>query len=240
MKVQNFADQKDPLVDSCHQTSWSHLKAILILVWFPEVDGRGETRWEDCKQQMCSSQEFYTSAMQCQPWGTVLYFLLWGTSGGDYALHWKKVGCRVSLPKALSPASSESVSRLTTSNLHFLVSLHFDSYCSQNIRCWTIGWPVGMLRPQESQSMSTQVLFSGLLNSGVNKFQHMQNRCTCGLLAQGLQRYLICGLETPAISRLLRSVQLQAVFLLHFLFDNHSQWMEDTDNALMTTPTLAA
>lgn len=104
----------------------------------------------------------------------------------------------------------------------------------------TKGWPSSMVRPQESQSMSTQVLFSGLLNSGVNKFQHMQNRCTCGLLAQGLQRYLICGLETPAISRLLRSVQLQAVFLLHFLFDNHSQWMEDTDNALMTTPTLAA
>lgn len=49
MKVQNFADQKDPLVDSCHQTKLSHLKPSSldkheILVWFSEVDGRGEMR----------------------------------------------------------------------------------------------------------------------------------------------------------------------------------------------------
>lgn len=140
------------------------------------------------------------------------------------------MGCRVSLPKALSPASSESVSRLTTSNLHFLVSLHFDSYCSQNIRCWTIGWPVGMLRPQESQSMSTQDPFSGLLNSGINKFQ---KNCsiyglrfwvqTWGFLAWGLQQYMVSSLETPAISPLLITGQVQAVFLLHLLFDNHNQ-----------------
>ena len=111
----------------------------------------------------------------------------------------------------------------------------------------TIGWPSSMVRPQESQSMSTQDPFSGLLNSGINKFQ---KNCsiyglrfwvqTWGFLAWGLQQYMVSSLETPAISPLLITGQVQAVFLLHLLFDNHNQWMEDTGNALMTTPKLAA
>ena len=112
----------------------------------------------------------------------------------------------------------------------------------------TKGWPSSMVRPQESQSMSTQDPFSGLLNSGINKFQ-CKNCSICGLrfwvqtlgfLAWGLQRYMVSGLETPAISPLLIIGQVQAVFLLHLLFDNNNQWMGDMGNALMTTPKLAA